>query len=111
MAEIKSDAALSANRESFGTWQSMDTAPRDRTILLLGTQDDHPDVNVKGEIVFSGYWDSIDEAWCSTGSTWLGPFYHPTLWQPLPATPGETVPTGSESDEGASLLIRTPPYE
>jgi hypothetical protein len=61
--------------------------PRDRHLLLIGTQIHHNSVNIKGEIVFSGYWDEIDGGWCSTGSTWEGPFYNVRLWANLPEIP------------------------
>jgi hypothetical protein len=71
-------------------WQTIDSAPKDRGILLYGTQAyPMPELNLKGPLVFSGYWDSIDEAWCASGSTWAGPFFDCTHWmeQPKPPVP------------------------
>jgi hypothetical protein len=69
-------------------WQPIETAPRDGTsVLLFATQNPHDMVDYKGAQVLSGYWCQLDEAWCSTGSTWTGPFYDPTHWMPLPEPP------------------------
>lgn len=37
--------------------------------------------------IVSGYWDAIDEAWCTTVSTVFGPFVAPLAWLPLPPAP------------------------
>ena len=37
--------------------------------------------------IVSGYWDEIDEAWCTTVSTVFGPFVEPLAWLPLPPAP------------------------
>ena len=69
-------------------WQPIESAPRDAHILLYGPMEPHDQLGSRGPMIFSGYWDVIDSAWCSTGSTWTGPFYTPTHWMPLPAEPG-----------------------
>ncbi|MEH2501270.1 hypothetical protein V1290_000081 [Bradyrhizobium sp. AZCC 1578] len=71
-------------------WQPIETAPKDKTILLYGPQvggskDDL--AGWDGNIVASGYYDGIDTSWCVTGSTWRGPFIGATHWMPLPAPP------------------------
>lgn len=71
-------------------WQPIETAPKDKTLLLYGRQvggskDDL--AGWDGNIVASGYWDGIDGSWCVTGSTWRGPFIGPTHWMPLPEPP------------------------
>lgn len=71
-------------------WQPIETAPKDRRILLYGHID--PNAPFDGLIwtaprPFSGYWDEIDEAWCCDGSTWKGPFMKVTHWMPLPEPP------------------------
>lgn len=68
-------------------WELIETAPRDKMVLLFGEQKPHEFVNFSEPLVFSGYWDVIDEAWCSTASSWSGPFYKPTHWMPLPEAP------------------------
>lgn len=71
-------------------WQSIETAPKDMQILLFGSQTKHDSgVRFKGDFVFSGYWDDIDSAWCSTGSTERGPWFNPSHWMPLPLGPRE----------------------
>lgn len=71
-------------------WQPIESAPQDgRQVLLFGTQNEFADIAMKGAFVFTGYWDRFDESWCSTATTWRGPFYHPTHWQPLPEPPKE----------------------
>lgn len=50
----------------------------------------------------SGYWDAVDEAWCTTVSTVFGPFVEPLFWMPLPPFPGWRAPNPqvSETDHG-----------
>lgn len=72
----------------MGEWQPIETAPRDgSSVLLFGEQEPHFAIGAQGSFVFSGYWDMMDEAWCSTASLWNGPFYKPTHWTPLPSSP------------------------
>jgi hypothetical protein len=69
-------------------WQPIETAPKDAPVLLFGmTNPDERMVRFKKPVVFSGYWESLDEAWCAHGSHWDGPFFQPTHWMPLPAPP------------------------
>lgn len=75
-------------------WKPIETAPHDGTfILLFCTQMKHHEVKMGGKLVVSGYWDAIDQAWCSHGSTWEGPFYEADQWMPLPAPPGQSTIT------------------
>lgn len=92
----ENEARIAALRAALATleaqrWRPIEEAPKDGAtqLLLFGEQEDRPRdmVHMKGARVFSGYWDAIDEAWCSTGSTWAGPFYNPTHWRPLPDPP------------------------
>lgn len=70
-------------------WRPIETAPRNRSVLLFGKMRPHEMFGSTEKLmVFSGYWDEIDTAWCSTGSTWTGPFFEPTHWMPLPLPPG-----------------------
>lgn len=90
MADILNDAALSDGRETQNAWQPIETAPKGGDhILLSGTQEPHAGIHFHGPVVFSGYWDRVDGSWCSTGSTWTGPFYQATHWMPLPEPPKE----------------------
>lgn len=73
-------------------WQPIETAPRDKHVLLYGTMRENSQIGCSGPIVFTGYWGEIDGAWCSTGTTFGGPFFDPTHWQPLPAPPQEQQP-------------------
>lgn len=68
-------------------WQTMESAPTDRAILLYGTMRPFDEIKSEGPLVFTGYWDSMDEQWCTTGSTWTGPFFDPTHWRPIPDPP------------------------
>jgi hypothetical protein len=73
-------------------WNPIETAPRDRHLLLYGRQlEPHDAVTYKEALVFSGYWDSLDQAWCSTASAWTGPFFDPTHWADLPPPPPEVT--------------------
>lgn len=76
-------------------WLPIETAPKDGLILLYGLLEPHPDAaqlygNLDRPTRVTGYWDEIDGAWCPMGSTWEGPWFHPTHWQHLP-TPPEAV--------------------
>jgi hypothetical protein len=71
-------------------WQPIETAPKAGKLLLFGNIDpEHPFPGLKWNkpSVFSGYWDSLDEAWCPDGATWEGPFMDVTHWMPLPKAP------------------------
>lgn len=59
-------------------------------IILVGLLDPHPterDLHAGLDKTrrVTGYWDSIDDAWCPVGSTWEGPWFIPTHWLPLPS--------------------------
>ena len=74
------------------SWQDIGTCPRNDRVLLFAEQ--VPSGNTDeprwfGPMVLSGYYDPIDEAWCSEGSTWTGPFFKPTHWMPLPSPPSK----------------------
>lgn len=74
----------------MGEWRSIETAPKDRFLLLYGRID--PSIPFEGLVwrkpsVFSGAWDHIDAQWVPSGGTWLGPFMDATHWQPLPEPP------------------------
>ncbi|MDE2105848.1 MAG: hypothetical protein KGL39_51980 [Patescibacteria group bacterium] len=71
-------------------WRPIAEAPRDCPILGWGRVIvlDHDDVvtpTTSRRAVI--YWDEIDEAWCVSTHPWCGPFFEPTLWQPLPPPP------------------------
>ncbi len=72
-------------------WQDIATAKQDGTTLLLyGTQRPHDMPSARRPLVFTGYWNSNDGAWCGTSSTWSGPFYDCTKWQPNIEPPVDT---------------------
>ena len=70
-------------------WQPIETAPKNKHLLFFGQQEhsQNDSVTYKGPMIFSGYWDEMDESWCARGSTWEGPFFNPTHWMPLPEPP------------------------
>ena len=72
-------------------WQPIETAPKDRTILVYGQPTDIPELQFTGPGTFTAYWDEIDSAFCLTGGTWRGPFIKPTHWMPLPPLPSPTM--------------------
>ena len=77
-------------------WQPIETAEKTLPLMLFGFLDPHPDSrelygHLDRPTRAVGYWDEIDEAWCVTGSTWVGPWFKPTHWQPLPEPPKETA--------------------
>lgn len=74
------------------TWQPIETADKARPLMLYGKLRPHPDYeqlysNLDKNTRCVGFWDEIDEAWCPVGSTWTGPWFEPTHWQPLPEPP------------------------
>ena len=76
----------------MSAWQPIETAPKDGTILVFGQPSDlEMDgailVSYKGPAIYSAAWDEIDEAFCLSGGSWLGPFVEPTHWMPLPKPP------------------------
>lgn len=73
-------------------WQPIETAPKDRTILVYGKPepliiDGQQLVTFHKPAVYSAAWDSVDDAFVVSGGSWLGPFVTPTHWQALPAPP------------------------
>ncbi len=73
-------------------WRDISTAPRDRTILVFGKPDDLIMNNIalvkfKNPAAYTAAWDELDEAFCVSGGSWLGPFIEPTHWMPLPDPP------------------------
>lgn len=71
-------------------WLPIETAPKDgAAVLLFGRVSDHPEglVSFNGDSRITGYWDAMDQAWCASASTWVGPFINASHWQPLPNPP------------------------
>ena len=73
-------------------WQPIETAPKDRTILVYGQPSNlkvNGDVLVtyRAPLVCTAAWDELDDAYVVTGGSWLGPFVDPTHWMPLPKPP------------------------
>lgn len=64
--------------------------PKDKLILLFGELTHTKGFNVNGPVVTSGYWDEIDQAFCTTASNFTGPFVIVTHWQHLPNPPQES---------------------
>lgn len=80
---------MSAN-EALRQWQPIETAPKHLDLLLFGEQKPgsvNCGVFYADPMIFVGYWDEIDGAWCATGTTWLGPFFNATHWMHLPEKP------------------------
>lgn len=70
------------------TWQLIATAPKDgSTVLVYGKPSDIDGLRFERPGCHSAYWDSIDESFCLTGSTWVGPFIEPSHWMAMPAPP------------------------
>ena len=73
-------------------WELIESAPKSETILVFGQPEDLEMqgatlVSYKRPSVYSAAWGEIDEAFCLSGGSWLGPFIDPTQWQPLPPEP------------------------
>lgn len=74
-----------ADVERMG-WQPIETAPKDGTAVLLYAA---VPPRMAVPIVMPGFFDEMDDVWCSTLDTVDSPFVDPTHWQPLPPPPGE----------------------
>ena len=70
-------------------WMPIETAPKDHAILVYGKAQDtqNPLVRFTKAGVYSAYWDEIDDSFCLSGASWVGPFIKPTHWMPLPEPP------------------------
>lgn len=65
-------------------WQPIETAPRDKIILLWGAiRRAPPELSLPDAVPVTGYWDEIDGAWCCLTATWTGPFVNARLWAPI----------------------------
>ena len=87
-----------------GGWRGIESAPKDALLLLWGLLDPHPqEAGLHGSLDrpsrAAGYWDDIDQAWSLAGSTWLGPWFKPTHWMPLPEPPAKGTLTKGEGAE------------
>lgn len=64
-------------------WREIETAPKDGTHLLLGSEPD--------QWVGEGYYEADgDRGWYQAGSHWTDPHdgsMNPTHWQPMPGPP------------------------
>lgn len=79
-------------------WKPIETAPKDRVILLWGAIVPHKDdrelyhyAALVEPTLHVGHWDAVDGEWCSSVSTYKGPWIAPLAWQPAPDIP-ETWP-------------------
>ena len=70
-------------------WQPIESAPKDQHVLLFATVPPTDSLDMGGPVILSGYWDAMDDAWCSTLATVFGPFVDPTHWMPLPPPPAK----------------------
>jgi len=72
------------------SWQPIETAPKDGTVLILAAHDihGHSDPGGPRRIVRSAYWDDY---LCSGRGEWSASafttHYPPTHWMPLPDPP------------------------
>lgn len=80
-----------STQASFQVWQPIETAPRDKTILVFGQPTDVEGVRFSMPFVCTAYWDDIDSSFCLTGASWLGPFIRPKFWMPLPKPPDDSL--------------------
>lgn len=88
---VPKDLFALARRGAAMQWRPIEEAPKDGAHVLLFGKIDPATTFVlltwKKPAVFSGYWDSLDEAWVPHGGTWEGPFMAVTHWMPLPPPP------------------------
>ena len=72
-------------------WQSIETAPRDGTEILLKIplQWEEPQGRIGSGDYVSAYWyDESSEFWVNRLDNWIS-LYRPTHWMPLPKPPDE----------------------
>jgi len=77
-------------------WRPIETAPKDRGILVYGKPEDIEGVRFLSNGVHAAYWDDIDSRFCLKGATWMGPFIDPICWQEEPYAPELVLPTPPE---------------
>lgn len=80
------------NGPAKAAWQPIGTAPKGQVLLLYGLLHPHPDDAGLHSLLdkprrVTGYWDEVDQEWAPVGATWLGPWFKPTHWMPLPPPP------------------------
>jgi len=74
----------------MGTWQPIETAPKDGTELLLFgafAWNGYDDQTMTGSTV--GRWDSDERAWVASNANPYVDYGEPTHWMPLPDHPTE----------------------
>lgn len=77
-------------------WQSIETAPKMRTILLYATTDVGADGAVKNWKMETGFWHSGHRTWM-----WAGYDTQPTHWMLLPEPPSDTLTTPKATESQA----------
>ncbi len=91
-AGIAARAALAAARPFVSRWQPIETAPKDRTPVIVAV----PDKDRTGWIIGEAYFDTDTTDWWWAGTSndeyHDGPisdvnWHMPTHWQPLPEPP------------------------
>lgn len=89
--EVNIQAIRLSKDHPYYVWKPAQTAPKIGMILIWGNLVPHPEKEVlysHQRLTFAvGYWDSIDEAWTTTSSTWKGPWIDPIRWTEMPASP------------------------
>jgi hypothetical protein len=69
-------------------WRPIETAPKDgTTILVYGLPQSIEGVSYHRPAAYTAAWDTIDDAFCLSGGTWVGPFIDPAYWMPVPPPP------------------------
>lgn len=89
-------AEIDRLREAVPEWQTMDTAPRDGTrILIASGNDDQPDV-VFWDAAYAdgGFYQNSATAWLNGSSEQMD--VDPTHWMPLPTPPAHKSQEGGE---------------
>ena len=89
-----------SKKPEFREWQSIDTAPKDGTKVLVYDQESaglsgRPGIGIAwwhSHRYHDKYRESWcpQESWCSQGCRDDVEIYHPTHWMPLPEAPEET---------------------
>ena len=76
---------------TFGSWQPIETAPKDGTQLLTYWPGNEPHEGV----VCTGRWDDYDERWDFDAEGWSDEDYaeipQPTHWMPMPLPPEDKL--------------------
>jgi len=72
----------------YGKWKSIETAPKNREVILLGFAKLIGTIREEDRRVYEGWWNHIQNTWTSTNGFVI--LSDATHWMPLPDAPKES---------------------